>query len=103
MSVKPVTPKEARELKTFPDKVIETWNAAIVEGLVEGRVTIKQDHIVNLLASAMDVERDVVFNKGWLNVEDFYRSAGWKVEYDKPGYNENYTAFFVFSAKRNLE
>lgn len=34
----------------------------------------------------------------WLNFEGAYRRAGWKVEFDKPGYNESYPATFKFTA-----
>lgn len=42
---------------------------------------------------------DEVFKKGWLNVEYLFRAAGWEVQYDKPGYNETYEAYFTFSKK----
>ncbi len=45
--------------------------------------------------------RAVVFAKGWLEVEDIYRKAGWKVKYDKPAYSENYPATFKFERSRN--
>lgn len=41
--------------------------------------------------------RQFIFDKHWLDIEDTYRKAGWNVEYDKPGYCENYDAYFVFS------
>lgn len=28
-----------------------------------------------------------------------YEKAGWKVSYDKPGYNESYDPYFKFTAK----
>jgi hypothetical protein len=48
----------------------------------------------------LDVERAVVFDKGWLDVESIFRAEGWKVKYDKPAYCETYKAFFVFSRKK---
>ena len=42
------------------------------------------------------LNRNEIFNKGWLNIEEVYRSAGWKVNYDKPAYNESYDAYFTF-------
>ena len=41
-----------------------------------------------------------IFANSWLDVEDIYRNAGWDVEYDKPGYCENYEAHFVFRKKK---
>jgi hypothetical protein len=32
-----------------------------------------------------------------MDVEDVYQKAGWEVEFDKPGYNEDYEANFKFS------
>jgi hypothetical protein len=40
-----------------------------------------------------------VYAKGWLNFEAIYEEAGWKVVYDKPGYNETYDANFTFTKK----
>ena len=40
-----------------------------------------------------------VFKNKWLDVEEVYRKAGWKVEYDKPGYCEDYEAYFVFEKR----
>jgi len=42
------------------------------------------------------LNRAEIFDKGWLNVEEVYRAAGWAVEYDKPGFNESYSATFTF-------
>ena len=46
---------------------------------------------------AKALKRKEIYDKNWLDVEDVYESAGWKVEYDKPGYNENYEPTFTFS------
>lgn len=37
------------------------------------------------------------FSRGWFDVESSYRRVGWRVEYDKPGYNESYEGFWKFS------
>ena len=29
-----------------------------------------------------------------------FEEAGWNVQYDKPGYNENYDAYFKFTEKK---
>jgi len=43
--------------------------------------------------------RQGMYDKGWMDVEDAYRKAGWDVDFDKPGYNETYEANFTFSKK----
>lgn len=46
------------------------------------------------------MKRDELFDKGWMDIEPIYRKSGWRVEYDKPAYNETYPATFTFSKKR---
>ena len=104
MSVKPITPAEvtAQKRKAIPDEVIECWNAAIAKKWTgnSSTVTITQDDIVKDIMAAMPhVKRKEVFDNGWMDIEPIYRAHGWKVNYDKPGYNEFYDAFYQFSKK----
>ena len=57
-----------------------------------------QDDVAKLIVQK-GLKRQDIFDNHWLDVEDLYRKNGWKVDYDKPGYNESYNAYFVFSAK----
>lgn len=104
MSVKPITPKEAVEQKVFniPDEVIESFNELIASNLDSGgSATILQKDVIKLIMSKMPkIKKDTIFKKGWLDVEDLFRKAGWTVSYDKPGYCEDYEASFEFSKKR---
>lgn len=99
--VKPISPDEIPKAKKkyFPDEVIDTWNEIIATNFSSGSATVQQDDIVRALSSRLDITRNEVFNKGYLEVEDIYRAEGWKVHYDKPGYNESYGAFFEFKRK----
>lgn len=101
MPVKPIRPDEARKKKAtvIPDAVIEIFNELIVKNLSGNRAVIRQDDVVSLIVSRMDVTRADVFDKHWLDVEAIYEEAGWKVEYDKPGFNETYPATFTFKRK----
>lgn len=102
MSVKPISPDEVvvQKKKDLSDVVIECWNKAIAKNWNgRGPITIRQDLIVIALAEAAGVNRGKVFENGWLEIESLYRENGWKVEYDKPGYNESYEAYFTFSKK----
>ena len=95
--VSPIRPDEvAKEQSiTFPDAVFESFNALILQNFVYDRATVRQDEVVTLMVTkGLDVND--IFDKGWLNVEEAYRQVGWKVEYDKPGYNESYPAIFEF-------
>src|SRR3989338_5420223 len=95
--VSPIRPDEvAKEQSiTFPDAVFESFNALILQNFVNGYATIKQEDVVTLMVDKGLVVNDI-FKKGWLNVEEAYQQAGWKVKYDKPGYNESYPATFEF-------
>lgn len=99
MAIKPITPAQAKASKTFPDNVIDCWNAVIIEKLSGGSALVEQDYILNRLVASTDVPRAKVIENGWLDVEDVYRKAGWKVNYDKPGYDKSYKATFSFVGK----
>lgn len=98
--IKPISPKEVANEKQrlFPNEVFEAFNEMIVQnaGGGGGRISVDQGEVVDLMVKK-GLNRDLIFKNGWLDVEDVYRKAGWKVEYDKPGYNEDYSAYFIFS------
>lgn len=99
-SVTPIRPEEVsgRHQATIPSLVIETVNNMIVKNGRGGSIVLFQDDIVDQLV-AKGLSRKHIFENGWLDIEDLYRSYGWKVEYDKPGYDESYRAKFTFSKK----
>lgn len=100
--VKPISPEDIPYQKAIdlPDEVLECWNSMIARCYSSGssRITLKE-------ASA---ELQALFGKthqeirklGYLDIEPIYRAEGWKVEYDQPGFNESYEAYFVFSKRR---
>ena len=97
--VKPITPEEVIELKKnlLPDNVIKTWNELIAKNIVNGTCVILQSDAEKALESLISSEDpNNIFVRGWLDIEDIYRKAGWTVTYDKPGYNESYPATFTF-------
>lgn len=100
--IKPITPSEVVEQKKkdLPPEVIETWNKLIAEKFSGSSARVLQKDAVSALTIALLVPSSVIFDKGYLDVEPIYRDAGWKVEYDKPGYNESYEAFYIFQKKR---
>jgi hypothetical protein len=94
---KPITPDEAEVREDVPGEVFDAFN----ELIREGHGTVKQvDVVTRILFKMPHVERHEIFNRGWLNVEGAYRKAGWTVQYDKPGYNESYEAYFTFTRRR---
>lgn len=97
-----MTPKQAVDLKMsrIPEKVFEAFNEAIADNLSDGYATVKQNDVITRILGKMEgITRHDVFDNGWLDVEPFYRKKGWKVSYDKPGYNETYEASWEFKGK----
>ena len=101
--VKPIAPSDVvnAQVELFPDFVIETWNAAIAKNWsgTESRILQKDIAYELIAASPTLVNRGDVFARHWLDIEGVYRTEGWAVQYDKPGYNESYDAYFVFKKK----
>ena len=95
---RPIRPDEV--VKTIPPEVIEIVNEMIKERWNGSSATIMQDDVVRRVCLKMKVMSDAVFDKGWLDFEDVFRAEGWKVTYDKPGYCEDYAAFFRFEKPR---
>ena len=98
----PITPSEVKSLKLtgIPDQVINVVNELIVANWSNhtNRAVVKQDDILTRLTTGETTRQDIV-SAGWLDFEDLYRKQGWIVSYDKPGYNESYSAFFEFIYK----
>jgi hypothetical protein len=95
----PLSPKDiaAAKVNIYPSEVFDVVNGMIASQYVKGQsVTIKQDDVIAALIEKLGVDRGTIFNKGWLNFEAYYQKAGWLVEYDKPGYNESYGAYWKF-------
>lgn len=110
--IQPIKPSEIIQKKTdyIPDEMFKAINDLIVMKWNGDSATIKQIEIVNAYLDNLELsehpleinrktEKDKIFNNHWLDIEDIYRNAGWKVDYDKPGYNESYEPLFVFSKK----
>ncbi len=103
----PVTPEQARKQKAgyFPDIVMEAFNELIVAGLdARGTSTVDQDDVINLIISKAATkgekyDRQLIFDRNWLDVEPVFEDAGWDVSYDKPAYNETYTASWTFKGR----
>jgi hypothetical protein len=102
--IKPITPNEVVSHKTnvvIPDYVFEAFNYLISKNFRNGSATIKQNEVIERIISAHSetITREYLFDNHFLDVEDVYREAGWRVEYDKPAYCETYEASFKFTKK----
>lgn len=99
---KPISASEIDQVKaaSIPDEVIEAFNELIQKSWDGYQAIVKQSVVADLAAKKLNVSRQTLFDNHWLDVEKMFKQAGWKVDYDKPGYNEDYEASFTFSKKR---
>lgn len=98
----PIKPEDAHpENKEIPEFVFEAFNELIEKNLKGKTAHIYQDDAVQLASEKSSYTRADIFNRGWMDVEPHYEAAGWKVHYDKPGYNESYPAYFEFTKPRS--
>lgn len=99
--MKPIKPSEVikKKKEAFPDEAIEAFNELIAENFQGNKATVRQKDVAALIAKKMNISVDDVFKNHYLDVEDIFKKGGWKVEYDKPGWDEDYEAYFVFTAK----
>ena len=97
MRIAPITPEQARTEHYIPDEITQIVNDLLAERAGSRMITIKQKEIVER-AEALGLNRRTIYDNHWLDFEDRFRSAGWEVDYDKPGFNEDYDAFFEFRA-----
>jgi len=98
--VKPIKASEidTKRKEAIPDAVFEVFNELITKSYSGGSATVYQKGVVEMLI-AKGLNRKEIFDNHWLDVEGIYRKAGWKVEYDKPAFNETYEARFIFSLR----
>lgn len=102
--VEPVSPGDVKP--TLPDPIITVWNRLIEERWDGKQAIINQEEAISaickeiLLRADVGDDRSLIINRGWLDIEEVYRSRGWRVRYDKPGYSESYAATFTFTRRK---
>lgn len=96
---KPITPSQVSSSKVIPPEVIEVFNELIAKNWDGHEAIVKQDVAARLAAKRLNITTETLFDNHYMDVESTFRKAGWKVEYDKPGYCETYEASFTFSKK----
>ena len=95
--MRPITPHEVSKNNAKPEAVIAVFNDLIQKYWDGTRARFYPSEAASLIATKMGVETHVIYDYHYLDIEDVYEEAGWKVLYDKPGYYESYPATFEFS------
>jgi hypothetical protein len=96
-SVKPISPETC--FPKIPDHIIEIFNSMIEENLdANGKsILLLKDVKARILNSGKP------FESKWLNVEAFYKNAGWKVNYERPCYGDSdFNPYYEFSKINQL-
>ena len=97
--MKPITPQEcsAQQGSDIPEFVIEAVNNLLKKRYRARRASFTQDEVIaEIQRLSPNTERQEIFDKNWLDFEPLYRRSGWEVEFDKPGYCEQYDANWKF-------
>ena len=89
--VRPIKPGEvvSKKKEGFPDAVLEAFNELLAEKYDGDSAWFEQKEVVARMVKK-GLKRNAIFDKGWLDIEEVYESAGWKVSYDE-SYEENFT------------
>lgn len=96
---KPISPGDVATAKTqyIPPEVFDVINELIAVNYTAGSATV---YLKNIREKYLERYCTNVLAEQ-LNIEEAYEAMGWKVTFDKPGWNEDYDAFFRFSPKRD--
>lgn len=100
----PISPVEAKNKKgnNIPEVVFNAFNSLIIKNLIRGSAKIIQNDVVDLICLEVNPETSKnftskeIFDNHWLDIEEHYEKAGWKVKYNKPFFDESFDAFFIF-------
>lgn len=103
--IKPIRPEEIIDQleKIIPQVVIEAVNNLLKKKYrgLEKSFNVKEKEIIEeIMRLDSDMIREDLYKNHWLDFEEIYRNNGWKVEYDKPHYTDNYDAYFTFTVKK---
>ena len=104
MSVEPIKPKDAQDAKvaSIPDVVFESFNTLIARNLsTNGRSIVTKKDVIELIGASSTLTSTELYNKNYLDIEYFYRKAGWKVGYESPDRGEDYESYYTFSSRES--
>lgn len=96
----PITPVAAFEQKqgAIPAAVYDVVNALIVKHLDAGGTAVVLQEAIVASLEGLGYARADVYAARWLDFEKAYEAAGWRVRFERPGYNEDGFATFTFTS-----
>lgn len=94
--VYPIRPENVvfEKERSTPNEVFEAFNELIVQEWDGICANILQDTVVSVIIEKFNkagflnkdgepINRKEIFERRWLEIEDIYRKAGWRVEHDE--------------------
>jgi hypothetical protein len=100
--MKPIKPSEVADKRSalIPDAIIACVNDLILAYWNGSSASFTQKDLMKAVVNKkIGITPHEIFEKHYFDFENIFRKAGWRVVYDKPGYNEDYEANFSFSKK----
>ena len=92
---KPFSPDDAARAQRSlvgAGPVVPIVNALLAQRAASTVIIIKQDEVMSVLEQT--IPRQQIFDEHMLDIEPYYREAGWNVHYS---YDESYSAFWKFT------
>ncbi len=95
----PIKPSEVvgKKAETLPKVIIETFNELIAKHWNGNTSKFTMAEAELIICNKLDCNSKYLYDNHYMDVEDIYRAEGWKVSFDKPGYNESYDSSYEFS------
>ena len=105
----PIKPSEvlAKHAAEIPEAVYEAFNEQISRKWDGYQCVVLLTEVADAIRQKLrehahlpwSVDNSTMISRGWLNIEEAYRSAGWEVEFQKPDPGDSGPACFVFRPK----
>ena len=95
----PIKRSEISVAKTslIPDSIINAVNELIKKYWSGSQASFKQDELLALVLSTdSTLTKEKIFEEHLFDFEQVFRAEGWKVIYNKPGWDETYEPYFTF-------
>lgn len=83
--------------RVFPDFVIQAFNECIQASKQKKSDQVTRKAVVERIKALGGVTDSEIMSNNWLDVEQFYRKAGWTVVYHKQAFNESGDSYFTFN------
>ncbi len=94
--VGPIKPEDVK-VAPIPEEVIHVFNDLIQKHWDGEGATIEQGKVLQVVSLAMGISKDEVLDRNYLNIEEIYREAGWKVIYHSQTSVDDLLPWFSFS------